>query len=181
MSDTVDPAKRSWIMSRIRGKDTKIEVALRHYLFRAGFRYRKNDRRYPGTPDVVLPRFRTVIFVNGCFWHGHEGCKKYRIPKTRTDYWTQKIERNRRNDKANISKLEALGWSVIVVWECEVESDFEKTMVSVVERLHQNLRALQEALAAKKALAAGKAGAAAEAEPPYEPSKGQEDGRGGRT
>ena len=84
MSDSISPEHRSWNMSRIRGKDTKIEVMVRKYLFSKGFRFRKNDKRYPGKPDVVLPKYRTVIFVNGCFWHHHEGCKNATIPKSRT-------------------------------------------------------------------------------------------------
>lgn len=120
MTDKFTAAKRSKIMSAIHGKDTKPEVAVRSYLFRRGFRFRKNDKRYPGHPDVVLPKWRAVVFVNGCFWHQHEGCKHRRVPKSNVEYWSAKLERNRERDVAQKAALEAMGWRVIVVWECEL-------------------------------------------------------------
>ena len=87
MTDHITPEHRSWNMSRIRGKDTEIEIKVRRWLFSKGFRFRKNDKRYPGQPDIVLPKYRTVVFINGCFWHRHEGCKYATMPKTRTEYW----------------------------------------------------------------------------------------------
>jgi DNA mismatch endonuclease (patch repair protein) len=108
------------MMGRIRGKDTKGEVLLRKYLFAHGFRYRKNDRSLPGSPDIVLPRYRTVIFFNGCFWHGHEGCPKFVLPKTNTEFWQKKIERNRRRDLQVRQKLQQMGYRVFIVWECEL-------------------------------------------------------------
>lgn len=111
---------RSYIMSRIRGKDTSIEVLVRSYLFRRGLRFRKNDRRYPGHPDVVLPKYRTIVFVNGCFWHMHEGCSQCVIPKSNVAFWTAKLTRNRRRDAAQRAELTAAGWHVITVWECEL-------------------------------------------------------------
>ena len=120
MTDKFTVAKRSKIMSAIHGKDTKPEVAVRSYLFRRGFRFRKNDKRYPGHPDVVLPKWRAVVFVNGCFWHQHEGCKHRRVPKSNVEYWSAKLERNRERDAAQKAALEAMGWPVIVVWECEL-------------------------------------------------------------
>ena len=108
-------------MSRIRGVDTSIEVMVRKYLFSNGFRYRKNDKRLPGTPDIVLPKYRTVIFVNGCFWHGHQGCRYFVVPKTNTDFWMNNIDANRIRDQKKISELEAMGWKVIVIWECELK------------------------------------------------------------
>lgn len=135
MSDSISPEHRSWNMSRIRGKDTKIEVLVRKYLFSKGFRFRKNDKRYPGKPDVVLPKFKTVIFVNGCFWHQHPGCKNATIPKTRTEFWVQKLNKNISNDNRNQDLLREMGWTVIVVWECELEKDFEGVMKSIVTKL----------------------------------------------
>ena len=126
-------------MSRIRGKDTKIEIWVRKYLFAQGFRFRKNDKRYPGKPDVVLPMYRTVIFVNGCFWHQHPGCKQATMPKTNTEFWQEKLGRNVSNDAKNEVALQELGWQVIVVWECELERDFEGTMQRVEEKIRQNL------------------------------------------
>ena len=125
-------------MSRIKGKDTKIEIVVRKYLFSKGFRFRKNDKRYQGKPDVVLPKYKTVIFVNGCFWHRHPGCKDATIPKTRTDFWLEKLNKNVSNDERNIKLLKNDGWSVIVLWECELEKNFEETMEKTIERIMQN-------------------------------------------
>ena len=135
MSDFISPEHRSWNMSRIRGKDTKIEVMVRKYLFSKGYRFRKNDKRYPGKPDVVLPKYHTVIFVNGCFWHHHEGCKNATMPKTRTDFWKEKLGKNVANDRKHIRLLEEAGWNVITLWECELEKDFEGRMKSVMDDL----------------------------------------------
>ena len=110
-------------MSCIKGKNTKPEEIVRKYLFSQGFRYRKNDKRLPGTPDIVLPKYKIVIFVNGCFWHGHEGCRYFVIPKTNTEFWTKKIETNRKRDIRKINDLQALGWKVIVVWECQLKKE----------------------------------------------------------
>ena len=111
---------RSYTMSRIRGKDTSIEVLVRGYLFRRGLRFRKNDKRYPGHPDVVLPKHRTIVFVNGCFWHMHEGCGRRSTPKSNVEFWTAKLMRNRERDRMQRALLEADGWKVITVWECEL-------------------------------------------------------------
>lgn len=135
MSDLLTAEHRSWNMSQIKGKDTKIEVIVRRYLFAQGFRFRKNDKRFPGKPDVVLPKYKTVIFVNGCFWHQHKGCKNATIPKTRTEFWTQKLSKNVSNDIKHTSELREMGWNVITLWECELENAFEKTMQNVVEEL----------------------------------------------
>ena len=99
MSDKLTPEKRSWNMSRIIGKDTKIEVEVRKYLFSKGYRFRKNDKRYPGKPDIVLPKYHVAIFVHGCFWHRHEGCKDATTPKTRTEFWLEKFDKNVKNDQ----------------------------------------------------------------------------------
>lgn len=134
--DRLTSERRSWNMSRIRSKDTKIEVKVRQYLFSQGFRFRKNDKRYPGKPDVVLPKYKTVIFVNGCFWHMHKGCKQGRIPKTNVEFWKAKMEKNAANDLLHKELLQSMGWNVIVLWECELKCDFEKTMETVVAALH---------------------------------------------
>ena len=128
MSDKLTPEKRSWNMSRIKGKDTKIEVEVRKYLFSKGYRFRKNDKRYPGTPDIVLPKYHVAIFVHGCFWHRHEGCKDATTPKTRTEFWLEKFDKNVKNDQIKQEKLRELGWKVIVIWECEIKKDLIKTM-----------------------------------------------------
>ena len=140
MADKITPEHRSWNMSRIKGKDTKIEVKVRSWLFAKGFRFRKNDRRYPGTPDVVLPKYRTVIFINGCFWHRHEGCRYATTPKTRTEFWQKKFDRNVANDIRHKEELEAIGWNVITVWECELKKNlFEETMQGLKERINNNI------------------------------------------
>lgn len=128
MSDKLTLEKRSWNMSRIKGKDTKIEVEVRKYLFLKGYRFRKNDKRYPGKPDIVLPKYHVAIFVHGCFWHRHEGCKDATTPKTRTEFWLEKFDKNVKNDQIKQEKLRELGWKVIVIWECEIKKDLIKTM-----------------------------------------------------
>ena len=114
---------RSYNMSRIRSTNTKPEEIVRKYLFSHGFRYRKNDKRLPGTPDIVLPKYKTVIFINGCFWHGHNQCKYFVIPKSNTEFWFNKINRNIERDTLNIDKLKSLGWNVITIWECELKNN----------------------------------------------------------
>jgi DNA mismatch endonuclease (patch repair protein) len=109
-------------MSRIRSDNTKPEEIVRKYLFSRGLRYRKNDNRYPGRPDIVLEKYRIAIFVNGCFWHCHEGCPDFVMPKSRQDYWQPKLEHNRQRDAENIYALREKGWRVIVVWECELKA-----------------------------------------------------------
>ncbi len=123
-------------MSKIRGTNTSIEVLCRKYLFARGFRYRKNVRSLPGTPDIVLNKYKTVIFVNGCFWHHHEGCKKARIPKTHVDFWQKKIDKNLSNDQLHKQQLEFLGWQVITIWECNLTRKlFEQTMKEVIDKI----------------------------------------------
>ncbi len=133
--DSLTPERRSWNMSKIRSKDTKIEIMVRRFLFANGFRFRKNDKRYPGKPDVLLPKYKTAIFVNGCFWHMHDGCKQGRLPKTNIEFWREKLERNVRNDNSNIKQLRNMGWHTITLWECELKKDFVNTMEKVVEEL----------------------------------------------
>lgn len=123
-------------MSRIRSKDTKPEEIVRKYLFSKGLRFRKNDRRYPGHPDVVLPKYKTVVFVNGCFWHRHEGCRYASIPATNREYWNQKFERNVERDAREQKELRELGWRVIVVWECELKKAVRE---ETLERLYHEI------------------------------------------
>lgn len=122
MADVHDKATRSFNMSRIRSKDTKPEILIRKFLFQNGFRYRLHDAKLPGKPDIVLPKYKTVIFINGCFWHGHENCKYFKLPKTRTEWWQAKIERNIINDKEKHTLLQQAGYKVIVIWECDIKN-----------------------------------------------------------
>ncbi len=133
--DSISPEHRSWNMAQIKGKDTKIEVRVRQYLFSKGFRFRKNDKRFPGKPDVVLPKYKTVIFVNGCFWHMHEGCKQGRLPKSNVEYWEEKLGKNVANDKKHNQQLIEMGWKPITIWECELKNDFEGTLEKIIEQL----------------------------------------------
>ena len=122
MPDKLSPEQRRRCMSRIRGKDTKPEILVRKGLFARGFRFRVQDRRLPGKPDIVLPKYRVAILVNGCFWHGHKGCRYATRPKSNIEFWDAKIARNRHRDEVTAAHLEALGWTVITVWECELRS-----------------------------------------------------------
>ncbi|MGI9651969.1 very short patch repair endonuclease [Chryseobacterium sp. RLHN22] len=114
---------RSYNMSQIKGKNTKPEILVRKFLFANGFRYRLHDKKLPGKPDIVLRKYKAVIFVHGCFWHGHDGCEKFVIPKTRTHFWLNKINTNISNDNKNIEALKKDGWNVIIVWECEIKNE----------------------------------------------------------
>ncbi len=122
MTDIKTPEQRSRNMAAIKGKDTKPEMIVRKYLFSRGLRFRVQVRKLPGNPDIVLPKYKTVIFVNGCFWHGHEGCRYFRLPKSNVEFWEEKIERNVARDFRNEAELKALGWRVIRVWECEIKT-----------------------------------------------------------
>lgn len=119
--DIWEKDKRSEIMSRVNQKDTKPELIVRHFLFANGFRYRKNVKSLPGSPDVVLPKYKTVIFINGCFWHGHE-CRAGKKPTSNKTYWDDKIEANMKRDQNKIMQLEAMGWKVLIVWQCEIKN-----------------------------------------------------------
>lgn len=116
------PEQRSRCMAAIKGKDTKPELIVRKYLFSRGLRFRVQVRKLPGKPDIVLPKYKTAIFVNGCFWHGHEGCKYFRLPKSNVEFWKEKIERNIERDKESMQALFDLGWKVVRVWECELRN-----------------------------------------------------------
>lgn len=136
MADVHTPEQRSYNMSRIRSKNTKPEELVRKHLFSKGFRYRKNDVRLPGKPDIVLPKHKTVIFVNGCFWHGHEGCKYFVWPQNNADFWREKIGRNISRDAKTLKALNAAGWRVITIWECELKAEKRQaTLNSLVEAL----------------------------------------------
>jgi len=133
MPDTLTQEQRRRCMSHIRSKNTKPEILVRHELFRRGYRYRINVSKLPGKPDIVLPKYKTVIFINGCFWHGHEGCKHFVQPKSNVDYWKSKILRNQQRDKETILKLQQLGWKVVIIWECEInKSQLLQTINQIV-------------------------------------------------
>ena len=119
MADVHSKETRSYNMSQIKGKDTKPEVIVRKFLFSKGLRFRKNDKRYPGKPDVVLPKYKTVIYINGCFWHMHD-CKKFVLPKSNIDYWTNKLLNNKKRDQRYYQQMKEKNWNVIVIWECEI-------------------------------------------------------------
>lgn len=135
MADIFDHKKRSEIMSKIAGKETKPEILIRKQLFAKGFRYRKNVKYLPGKPDIVLPKYKTVIFINGCFWHGHS-CKKAALPNTRTEFWSDKITKNKERDLKNYQKLHNDGWNIIIVWQCEMSNKLQlSTKVEEIEKL----------------------------------------------
>ena len=133
MADIVSPAKRSRMMAGIKGKNTKPEILIRQMLHKRGFRFRLHRKDLPGRPDIVLPKYNSVIFVNGCFWHGHEDCKLFRYPKSRTGFWKTKIEGNKRRDKEKLAKLRP-DWRVLVVWECAVKGS-QKLEAGTLEEL----------------------------------------------
>lgn len=134
MTDRVTPKKRSEIMSRVRGKDTAPEMIVRRLVHSLGYRYRLYSKRLPGKPDLVFAGRKKVIFVHGCFWHGHEGCPKGRPPKTRQDYWVPKLEENRRRDEKTRAELQKLGWKVLIIWQCEL-NDMEKLKATILDFL----------------------------------------------
>lgn len=135
MADVMTPEQRSRCMAAIKGKDTKPEMTVRKYLFSRGMRFRIQVRKLPGNPDIVLPKYKTVIFVNGCFWHGHEGCKYFRLPKSNVEFWKEKINRNIERDCRTEAELTTLGWRVIRVWECEIKACAKRE--ATLERLYQ--------------------------------------------
>lgn len=139
MTDVHDKDTRRYNMSRIRSKNTKPEIIVRKYLFRQGYRYRLHDKKLPGKPDIVMPKYNTVIFIHGCFWHGHDDCRYFVIPKTRTVWWMNKINRNKQLDSENISKLKKIGRKVITIFECDLKDGMtEKTLKKIVKQLEEN-------------------------------------------
>ncbi len=141
MADIFTPEKRSEVMSRIRGRDTKPELMVRSMLHRHGYRFTVNgpkNKKLPGRPDIVLPKHKAVIFVHGCFWHGHEGCGDFRMPKSRTEFWENKISNNKARDRRNLGTLHLSGWKVITIWACEMKT------ISAKSALYKRLPALIE-------------------------------------
>lgn len=140
MSDILTPQQRHHCMSRIHSKATKPELVVRKWLWAHGYRYRLNVKNVPGKPDIVMRKYRTAIFVNGCFWHGHKDCKLFVLPKTNTEFWQNKIESNRARDQKNYDILAHAGWQVIVLWQCQLSKDKqENTMQQVAFALSENL------------------------------------------
>ena len=137
MSDIFSQTKRSDIMSKISSKDTKPEILVRKFLFSKGFRYRINVKTLPGKPDIVLPKYKTIIFVNGCFWHGHD-CKKGKLPSSNIDFWKNKILKNKLRDNENQAQLALLSWKVIVIWQCEISKIDKK--IETFNKLLENIR-----------------------------------------
>ena len=148
MADVLTPKQRHLNMAAIHSSSTKPEQKLRYTLWHQGFRYRVNDKRLPGKPDLVLPKYHTVVFVHGCFWHGHKDCKYYTVPKTNTEFWMAKVARNQERDQEVWRKLEAKGWSVIIVWECQLKkANLDETVDRVAGEIVRNgevYRAAQE-------------------------------------
>lgn len=122
-------------MSRIRSKDTKPEMLVRKFLHKNGFRYRLHVKNMPGKPDIVLPKYKTVIFIHGCFWHGHEGCKYYVVPKSNVSYWVPKIEKNIQRDVESEKRLEIQKWKIIKLWECDVKYRTESTLTELIKQI----------------------------------------------
>ncbi|QRR02623.1 very short patch repair endonuclease [Dyadobacter sandarakinus] len=133
MSDVHSPEQRSYNMSRVKGKNTKPELSVRRFLFANGFRYRLHSKDIFGKPDIILRKYKTVIFVHGCFWHGHLGCRRASLPKTNTTWWLSKISQNSLRDERTVSKLKELGWKVVVVWECELLSSTKDDTLSALK------------------------------------------------
>lgn len=132
MTDTHSKKIRSYNMSQIKAKDTKPELIVRKFLFANGFRYRLHEKTLPGKPDIVLKKYKTAIFVNGCFWHGHQNCKYFVLPKTRTEWWMQKITNTQKRDQKAKTELHTLGWHTITIWECELKPKKKKEMLNSI-------------------------------------------------
>ena len=145
MLDKLTPSQRHCCMSRIRGKNTKPEILVRKGLHARGFRFRLHNKKLPGSPDVVLPKYGVAIMVNGCFWHGHKGCRYATKPKTNVEFWETKIARNRHRDEVTTAHLEALGWTVITIWECELRTSSQlddrlNTLTEEIRRAYETKR-----------------------------------------
>ena len=139
MTDVHSKEVRSYNMSRIRGKNTKPEELVCKYLFSKGLRYRKNDKRYIGHPDIVLPKYNTIVFVHGCFWHLHDNCRYAVMPKSNTEFWEQKLRGNKQRDIQAKTTLENQGWQVIIVWECQLKKDRrEQTLINLYREIIKN-------------------------------------------
>ena len=145
MSDTLSQTQRSYNMSRIRGKNAKPEILVRKGLHARGFRFRLHNKKLPGSPDIVLPKYGVAIMVNGCFWHGHKGCRYATKPKSNVEFWETKIARNRHRDEVTTAHLEALGWTVITIWECELRTSSQlddrlNTLTEEIRRAYETKR-----------------------------------------
>lgn len=139
--DNHTKAVRSYNMSKIRSTNSKPETIVRKYLFSKGLRYRKNVKTLPGKPDIVLSKYKTIVFVNGCFWHAHQGCRYFVMPKSNTEYWNEKIDRNIQRDKLVYKQLSEAGWNVIIVWECELKkSKRENTLEYLYYNILRNIK-----------------------------------------
>jgi len=138
MVDTVTSEQRSWNMSRIKGKNTSPELTLRSLLHKAGFRFRLHRKDLPGSPDIVLPRYQTVIFVHGCFWHRHQECRNVTMPSSRREFWAKKFDENMARDVKNRTVLESAGWKVYIVWECELRYEPQETLQRLLENIRSN-------------------------------------------
>ncbi|MDR2980190.1 MAG: DNA mismatch endonuclease Vsr [Bacteroidales bacterium] len=136
--DIWDKTKRSEVMARVRSKDTKPEIRLRKALFAKGYRYRIHDKKLPGKPDIVLPKYKTVIFVNGCFWHGHKACGGNRVPKSNSEFWSTKIAKNQSRDLKVREQLRLQGWTIATVWECELKNAKLAQTVDIIVQLLEN-------------------------------------------
>ncbi len=137
MTDVHDKETRSYNMSQIKGKNTKPEMLVRKFLFSKGFRYRLHVKNLPGKPDLILPKYKTIIFINGCFWHGHENCKYYVMPKTRTEWWIDKINCTKQRDSENFLQLSESGWKIVTIFECQLKTDkLNNTLIKLLDELH---------------------------------------------
>ena len=149
--DVLTPDQRHRNMAAIHSASTKPELKLRRALWRLGFRYRVNDKKLPGKPDIVLPKYRTVIFIHGCLWHGHQGCRYYTVPKTNTDFWKAKIIRNQERDQEVWRRLEAKGWAVIIIWECQLKKEsYKESVERVSSEIKRNGEAYQSSMAQRR-------------------------------
>jgi DNA mismatch endonuclease, patch repair protein len=135
MTDVHNIEIRSYNMSQIKGTNTKPEMLVRKFLFSKGFRYKINDRKLPGKPDIVLPKYKTIIFVNGCFWHGHENCKYFKIPVIRKEWWLEKINNTKQRDTINKTVLNELGWTVYTIWTCEINKDGSGALKKIIDEI----------------------------------------------
>jgi len=138
MADVHNKRQRSYNMSQIRSKHTKPELLVRRFLHANGYRYTLHNKGLPGRPDIVLPKHKTIVLIHGCFWHGHAGCKYYVVPKTRTDWWLNKITVNKANDEKAVKFLRKEGWKIITIWECNLKpGQLEKTLASLLRKLER--------------------------------------------
>ena len=151
MADVHTPEQRSYNMSRIKGRDTQPEKTLRSLLHRNGLRFRIHDKRLPGHPDIVLPKYRSVIFVHGCFWHRHPGCRYASVPETRSAFWNEKFSRNVERDRRNVFLLEEAGWNTIIVWECELKKDPAVVLENTLAFLRNRPKRISERTSASSA------------------------------